>query len=74
MNVFFQICEIMKNESNWVGGWDEEGHVPFGCYSNNWVGFENPRSVQDKVDFVIAKEYGGRYMDKNLDLNNYNYY
>ncbi|KAL5291962.1 CHIA.2 family protein [Megaselia abdita] len=50
--------EICANK-NWNIVWNEDQVVPFGYQSNQWVGFDNPRSIQDKVVYSLERDLGG---------------
>lgn len=53
-----QICNNVQNQG-WTERFDNEGQVPFAYQGHNWVGYENPRSAQLKMDFIRQKGYAG---------------
>lgn len=46
-------------DKNWNIVWDEKQVVPYAYQGNQWVGFDNPRSIQDKVVFSVDKKLAG---------------
>ncbi|XP_069697657.1 endochitinase-like isoform X2 [Periplaneta americana] len=57
------ICQALQaNNSGWVEQWDEFGLCPYAYKDNIWVGYENPRSIQIKTDFIKEKGYAGAMM------------
>ncbi|KAJ4441385.1 hypothetical protein ANN_11240 [Periplaneta americana] len=60
---FDLICQALQaNNSEWVEQWDEFGLCPYAYKDNIWVGYENPRSIQIKTDFIREKGYAGAMM------------
>ena len=60
---YYEICEKLQVK-NWRYVWNEEQHVPY-AYSNeairkssmDWVGFDDVKSIEIKVKYLI--EYSG---------------
>lgn len=53
----FQICSL---HSDWQYIWDDEQKVPHRIGGKaQWVGFEDPRSIQLKVEFAKNHNLGG---------------
>jgi hypothetical protein len=44
--LFVQICESVNK---WELKWDDQQKVPYGCNGNQWVGFDDIRSILIKV-------------------------
>lgn len=49
--------EICLNR--WQEVWDNDQHVPYAYNGDQWVGYENPRSIKEKVDYGKSKNLGG---------------
>lgn len=46
-------------EGDWTEVWDDEQKTPYAYKGNQWVGFENQRSVQEKVQFAKGRNLAG---------------
>ncbi|XP_049826506.1 chitotriosidase-1-like [Aethina tumida] len=51
-----EICEL---HSDWEYIWDEEQVVPHRVSGNQWVGYDDARSIVEKVKFAKSKNLGG---------------
>ncbi|XP_022257642.1 acidic mammalian chitinase-like, partial [Limulus polyphemus] len=45
---FFEVCDFLKSGATLV--WDDEQMVPYAYKGNQWVGFDDMRSVRSKVN------------------------
>jgi hypothetical protein len=64
---YFEICEKLKDNS-WKYVWNDQQEVPY-AYSNEvftapsapleWVGFDDVRSIEVKVKYIMNKGLGG---------------
>ncbi|XP_027204331.1 chitinase 7 isoform X2 [Dermatophagoides pteronyssinus] len=54
---FYEICEMLKNGAKYI--WDEEQKVPYAIQGDQWVGFDDERSIREKLRWVIDNGYGG---------------
>ena len=49
----FEICDLIQSDSTWTLDWDDAASVPY-MYNNKneWVSFENEKSLRKKVNFL----------------------
>ncbi|XP_025835319.1 endochitinase-like, partial [Agrilus planipennis] len=48
-----------KIQQGWAEAYDQNYESPFACSGNQWVGYDNVRSISAKVNFVCSKGLGG---------------
>ncbi|KAI7815262.1 chitinase [Rhyzopertha dominica] len=53
-----EICELQLDGS-WTVVWNEEQSVPYAYKDNQWVGYDNPASVEIKVAYAKSMSLGG---------------
>jgi hypothetical protein len=51
---FLQICE---DHSKYTVRWDEQQKVPFACFKNQWVGYDDVKSVTYKVRNIQRNQF-----------------
>nr|AFC60658.1 chitinase [Pandalus japonicus] len=59
MLAYFEICKMMLDDPLWIDEYDKEGTVPYTYKDDQWVGYEDPDSLQLKMDFVKEQGYLG---------------
>nr|XP_046237225.1 chitinase-3-like protein 1 [Scatophagus argus] len=53
---YYETCSFLKGSSvQWIDG----QKVPFAVKGNQWVGFDNQRSIDAKVDYLKSRQLGG---------------
>jgi len=64
-----QICEMLHNGAAYV--WDDEMKVPYLVYNDQWVGFDDEKSIRNKIHWLKSKGYGGA-MVWTIDMDDFN--
>ncbi|CAG2180578.1 unnamed protein product, partial [Oppiella nova] len=54
---FYEICEMMKNGATYI--WDDEQKVPYLVDGDQWVGFDDERSIRVKTKWLLENDYAG---------------
>ncbi|WP_226038746.1 glycosyl hydrolase family 18 protein [Natrinema sp. DC36] len=55
------VSELLESDSSYEQYWDDEAKVPY-VYSardNVFITYENPKSIANKVEYVVENGYGG---------------
>uniref|UniRef100_A0A194AMZ5 Chitinase n=1 Tax=Pinctada fucata TaxID=50426 RepID=A0A194AMZ5_PINFU len=65
---YYEICEMLK--SGGTRHYLPDAMVPYVVKGNQWVGYDDPDSLKQKVDFVKKEGYGG-IMVWALDLDDF---
>jgi chitinase len=68
---FYEICDFLRANATLV--WDEEQGVPFAYKGNQWVGFDDERSITGKMEWLKSNELGG-VMVWSVDLDDFTGY
>ncbi|XP_053679405.1 endochitinase-like [Anopheles nili] len=65
-------CEFCQNltSSEFITKWDNVGLCPYAYSESTWIGYENERSLQEKINYVKRKGLNGLYAF-SLDLDDY---
>ncbi|KAF5280513.1 hypothetical protein FQA39_LY18035, partial [Lamprigera yunnana] len=54
---YYEICEILRNGASYV--WDDEMKVPYAIYEDQWIGFDDERSIRHKMKWIKQNNFGG---------------
>ncbi|PVD39536.1 hypothetical protein C0Q70_02170 [Pomacea canaliculata] len=54
---YFEVCELLKKGA--TIGWISDQVVPFLTFGDQWVAFDNQRSINEKVQYAMKSGYGG---------------
>ncbi|XP_012260741.1 probable chitinase 10 [Athalia rosae] len=66
---YYEICEMLLNGAAYV--WDDEMKVPYLVDGDQWVGFDDERSIRNKMHWIKDKGYGGA-MVWTVDMDDFN--
>nr|AWU67166.1 putative chitinase [Crangon crangon] len=56
---YFEICSMMMNDSAWIQSYDNEGLVPYTYKDDQWVGYEDPDSLDIKMSYIKSMGFLG---------------
>lgn len=67
---FMAYFEFCQEEETWTKDYDKIGECPYAYHSNQWIGYEDSKSLDIKMDWLKKNKYGGA-MIWALDLDDY---
>ena len=57
---YYELCEIFQmKSSHWHLEWEPESMAPYAYRDNQWIGYDNERSLALKIDYVKKYNLGG---------------
>lgn len=65
--IFLQICEF-HSATTYV--WDDEQKVPHRIWDDQWVGFDDEKSIKLKIEYALENNLGGA-MVWSLDYDDF---
>ncbi|NXX86769.1 CHIA chitinase, partial [Urocolius indicus] len=65
---YYEICSFLDNGATKV--WDNSEDVPYAYKGKEWVGYDNVRSFNKKVDWLKKSDFGGA-MVWTIDLDDF---
>ncbi|CAF1418656.1 unnamed protein product [Rotaria magnacalcarata] len=66
---YYEICNLIRKH-HWQIAYDREQEVPFAYKDDQWVGFDNQRSVEKKCQFIAKQGLAGA-MIWAIDLDDF---
>lgn len=69
---YYEICDFL-HEENTTLVWDNEQQVPFAYRGDQWVGFDDERSLKTKIAWLKTEGFGG-IMVWSVDLDDFRGY
>lgn len=66
---YYEICDMLLSGANYI--WDNEMKVPYLVQDDQWVGFDDERSIRNKMDWVKDQGYAGA-MVWSIDMDDFN--
>ncbi|KAJ8319360.1 hypothetical protein KUTeg_004451 [Tegillarca granosa] len=66
---YYEVCE--KLNQGWTSVWNDQQQVPYAYYGDQWVGYDNVKSIEIKSRYIVERGLGGG-MVWALDLDDFN--
>ena len=66
---YYEICNLIEN--GWSKEWNDEQKIPFAFKDDQWVGYDDPKSISLKCEYVAKRKLAGA-MIWSLDLDDFN--
>ena len=66
---YFEVCKLI-NKENWNKEWNDEQKIPYAYKDDQWVGYDDPKSIKMKCEFAAKRKLAGA-MIWSLDLDDF---
>lgn len=66
---YFEVCKLLKD--GWTKEWNDEQKVPYAFKDDQWVGYDDPKSIKLKCEYAVKRKLAGA-MIWSLDLDDFN--
>jgi chitinase len=66
---YYEICEFLRRPGT-VVNYHNEHRNPYAYNGDQWVGYDNVQSLEEKVNYLKAQGFGG-WMTWNIDLDDF---
>ncbi|CAG0887236.1 unnamed protein product [Cyprideis torosa] len=66
---YYEVCDFLLRD-NVTLVWDNEQQVPFAYVGNQWVGFDDERSIKTKMEWLREFKFGG-VMVWSVDMDDF---
>lgn len=66
---YYEVCEMLLQGANYV--WDDEMQVPYLVNGDQWVGFDDEKSIRNKMTWIKTNGYAGA-MVWTVDMDDFN--
>ncbi|CAH1391338.1 unnamed protein product [Nezara viridula] len=65
---YYEICEMLRNGAAYI--WDDEMKVPYCLQGDQWIGFDDEKSIRYKMKWLKESGYGGA-MVWTIDMDDF---
>jgi chitinase len=66
---YYEVCDMLIEGANYI--WDDEMKVPYLVKGDQWVGFDDEKSIRNKMDWVKSNGFAGA-MVWTVDMDDFN--
>ncbi len=66
---YYEICQMLQKGASYI--WDDEMKVPYLVQGDQWVGFDDERSIRNKMDWIKTNGFAGA-MVWSVDMDDFN--
>ncbi|XP_075230689.1 chitinase 7 [Lycorma delicatula] len=54
---YYEICDMLRNGASYI--WDDEMKVPYAIMGDQWIGFDDEKSIRHKMHWIKDNGYAG---------------